>query len=209
MADAVAYAPLDPAVLSGTQVYDLMVGAIQPRPIAFVSTVSVQGVPNLAPFSFFMPGGSNPPSLALSITLGVEGRRKDTLRNIEEQGEFVANVVTRSMAEGMSQTSASFPPETSEWDPSGFLGLPSVRVQPSRVAGSPVQFECRLVQIVSHGADLGAAVYVVGEVVMFHVRSDCWNGGQVTNIAPIARLGGSEYLDLDELARFTMSRPNG
>lgn len=193
--------------LSPMQAYDLIAGAIVPRPIAFVSTIS-GGVPNLAPFSFFMAGGANPPSLAISINKGAEGRRKDTLRNIEETGEYVVNLVTREMAEGMNQTSRGYAPTVSEWPDSSFTSLASLKVAPARVAESLIHFECRLFQVVDHGTGVGAAVYVIGEIVAFHIAETCMIDGKITNFSPISRMGGSNYLDVDSLEVFEMIRPS-
>jgi flavin reductase (DIM6/NTAB) family NADH-FMN oxidoreductase RutF len=198
---------IDPVDIGCAAMYDVLVACIQPRPIAFVSTLSPDGQPNLAPFSFFMPGGANPPSLAISVTLAGGGRRKDTLRNIEMTGEFVINLVTREMAPGMNQTSYSFPEDVSEWPHSGFESLPSELVAPSRVAISPAQFECRLFQVVQHGSDGGAAVYIIGEVLRAHVRQDLWSADGAHLVRPIARLGGPNYLDLATASVFQMERP--
>lgn len=200
---------LDPSRMSVGEVYDVLVAGIQPRPIAFVSTLDESGRPNLAPFSFFMPGGANPPSLVVSVTLGAEGRRKDTLRNIEATGEFVVNVVVRAMAEGMNATSFAFPHGSSEWEPGGFSALPSEVVAPPRVAESPLQFECRRFEILQHGEGSGSACYIVGEVVRMHVSQEIWLDGAIDPgaLRPISRLGGPNYLDTDAMERFSMDRP--
>lgn len=194
--------------LSSQEAYDLLASAVVPRPIAFVSTISTEGIPNLAPFSFFMAGGSNPPSLAISVNKGTGGRRKDTLRNIEATGEFVVNLVDRSMSEGMNATSKNYPATESEWGDSQFSGIPSTLVAPHRVRESAVQFECRLFQVVDHGEGSGAAVYVIGEVVAFHIQDQYLENGIVTGFHPISRLGGPNYLDLATGERFEMNRPS-
>lgn len=183
------------------QVYDLLVSAVQPRPIAFVSTLSPDGVANLAPFSFYTAGGVNPPSLVLSINQSGHGD-KDSLKNIEASGEFVVNGLTRAMAEGMNQTSAAYPAEESEWPRGGFSVVPSDLVKPPRVAESPVQMECKLFQVIRHGNGPGAACYVIGEVIRIHLL-----GNDLSAYQPISRLGGAHYLDLATLERFSMERP--
>ncbi len=204
------FTTLIPSELRPSDTYDLMVSTIQPRPIAFVSTLDPLGRPNLAPFSFFMPGGANPPSLALSINLGTAGRRKDTLANIETTKEFVVNLVVRAMASGMNQASFSFPAGESEWPATGFTQLPSAMVAPPRVSESPAHYECRLFEIIHHGTESGAACYVIGEVVAIHIRSALWNGQLIPDaLRPIARLGGPMYLDTESLERFSMERPKG
>ncbi len=194
--------------LSPDEAYALVASAIVPRPIAFVSTMSSSAVSNLAPFSFFMAGGANPPSLALSINKGLDGRRKDTLKNIEETGEFVVNLVNRAMAVGMNVASKGFPPEVSEWPFASLNPVASKIVRPARIAESPVQFECRSFQVVDHGDGLGAAVYVIGEIVAIHVQADFLKNGEIVGFSPISRLGGANYLDLAANERFEMFRPS-
>lgn len=186
--------------------YDVLSNLVVPRPIAFVSTLSADGVANLAPFSYFNLGGVSPPSLVFCTVLGSGGAKKDTLRNIEETGEYVVNLVTREMAEGMNETSGAYPHDFDEWAVSGFTRLASEVVAPARVGESAVQFECRLFQVVGHGDGAGAGRYVIGEVARAHVRSDVVEGG-LAGFAPISRLGGPDYLDLASGERFGMSRP--
>lgn len=179
--------------------YKLLTNLVVPRPIALVSTIGADGVPNLAPFSFFMLGGSNPASLMISPTLTGKGLMKDTLRNIRETGEFVVNLVTREMADDMNQTSRSLPANESEWSWTKFAALPSSMVAPERVSESPVHLECKLFQVVEHGQGPNAARYVIGEVLMAHYE-DSGSG-------LIARLGGPGYLDLGTVESFELPRP--
>jgi flavin reductase (DIM6/NTAB) family NADH-FMN oxidoreductase RutF len=188
---------IDPADLSPIETYNLLVSVVVPRPIALVSTLSAGGVANLAPFSFFMVGGANPPSLMVSPVLGNEQREKDTLANIRATGEFVVNLVNFEMRDGMNQ--AGRPLDESEWEASGFTSLPSDLVKPCRVQESPVHLECRLHEIVHHGEDTLSARYIIGEIVRFHVTE---GGGSA-----IARLGGPEYLDLGSMTKFELGRP--
>ncbi len=205
-----AFVTLLPGELTTGAIYDILTGAIQPRPIAFVSSIDADGNPNLAPFSFFMPGGANPPSLVVSVTLGSEGRKKNTLTNIEATREFVVNTVVREMADGMNQTSFSYPHGTSEWAPGGFTSIPSVVVQPARVAESPISLECKLHEVVLHGSEAGAAAYIIGEVVAMHIDESIWSGGTIDarRFGPVSRLGGPDYLDLATLERFSLERPS-
>lgn len=193
--------------LSPAARYSLLVSVVQPRPIAFVSTLSPQGLPNLAPFSFYMVGGSNPPSLMVSPVLNPHGDKKDSLINIEATGEFVVNSVHREMAEGMNQASYSYPHGRSEWEAGGFTALPSVDVKPPRVAEALVAFECRLFQVVAHGSEGGSARYVIGEVIRAHIAEHLWNGTDIEGFRPISRMGGPHYLDTDALGIFTLERP--
>jgi flavin reductase (DIM6/NTAB) family NADH-FMN oxidoreductase RutF len=197
------------ADLAPREVYALLVETVVPRPIAFVSTISAEGVPNLAPFSFFMMGGSNPPSLAYSPNLDRNGRPKDSLKNVQETGEFVVNTVHRAIAEDMNQTSAAFPPEVSEWDHCGFTPMPSDAVRPARVAESLVQFECKLFQIVPHGHGAGSAAYVIGEVVRAHYSAELFENNALRHgaIQLIGRLGKPGYFDMEGADTFDITRP--
>ncbi len=196
------------AEIPHSQAYELLVATIQPRPIAFVSTMSREGHLNLAPFSFFTIGGSNPPSIVFSPTLGPNGA-KDTLRNIEETREYVVNLVHRDLSDRMNLTSKGLAHDVSEWDVAGIASVPSLKVKPPRVEDSLVQFECRLHEVCSHGIGPGAARYVIGEVIVAHIASDALDGHNIRNekLRPIARMGGANYLDTDALEFFQMTRP--
>ncbi|MBS1715940.1 MAG: flavin reductase family protein [Armatimonadetes bacterium] len=185
--------------------YDLLSNLVVPRPIAFVSTLSGTGEANLAPFSFFMLGGAKPPSLAFCPVRGKDGRKKATLTNVEETGEFVVNLVDRDMAEGMNQTAVDAAKRGSKWGIGGFTAVESSVVRPGRVAESPAALECRCVHLFEHGD----AAFVIGEVLAVDLSSDVWDAEtrKPTGFRPIARLGGSGYLDLAGGKLFEMSRP--
>ena len=187
---------------SQEDVYNVTSRLVVPRPIALVSSVSHDGVANLAPFSFFNLGGLNPPSLSICIATTWKGE-KDTLANIEATGEFVVNLVDRAMAESMNRTSAPLPAHHDEWEETDFSSLPSVRVAPKRVSESPAQFECRLYQVIRHGSGGGSSAYVIGEILLAHVDESALS----PDFQPIARIGGSNYLDLATGQPFTMERP--
>lgn len=199
-----------PGSLSQDDAYNVLVAGISPRPIALVSSVSADGVPNLAPFSFFMAGGVSPLSLAFSPTDGSRGP-KNSLTNILATKEFVVNTVQREMAVGMNEASFGYSPDVSEWRAAGFTMIPSTDVKPPRVAESLVQFECKLFQVVRHGEGSGAANYVIGEVVRMHVHTSIWskNGIQLDKLRLLARMGGPNYLDAKALDIFELQRPSG
>jgi len=165
---------IDPADCQPREVYKLMTGIIVPRPVALVSTVDREGHVNLAPFSFFSGVGSVPPTVLFCPALrpggGAEaGQRKDTLRNVEETGEFVINVVSEALAEAANHTAAEVPPEVDEFALSGLTPVASDLVRPPRVGESPAQMECRLLQVIYTSHAPGGGVIVLGEVVRFHV----------------------------------------
>jgi flavin reductase (DIM6/NTAB) family NADH-FMN oxidoreductase RutF len=183
--------------LTSSDAYDLLTSLVVPRPIAFVSTVSGEGVPNLAPFSFFTLGGVHPASLLFSATTNVDGSEKVTLQNVLATGEFVVNTVHREMFEGMGNAAAPPDPGLPKWERSGFAQMPSLQVRPPRIAESLAQFECRVHQVVRHGEGAGAARYVIGEVLVAHVSEQLFESGRLSprRVRAIARLGGRTYLD--------------
>lgn len=188
--------------------YDLMVCAIAPRPIALVSTVDAAGRRNLAPFSFFVFGGMNPPSVCICPASRKDGTDKDTLRGIEETGEFVIGIVTRELIDAMNAT-ASDHPGADEWALSGFTPAAASMIAPPLIAECRVQFECRLFQVIRHGAGPMATNYVIGEVVCAHTDPAIWNDGVVipASLRPVGRMGGAEYVDLAGPEIFELARP--
>lgn len=190
--------------------YKLLVGAIVPRPIAFVSTEDAAGNRNLAAFSFFNGVCPKPFILSFAPMRRADGGKKDTLRNIEQTGQFVVNIVSEAIARQMNAASPTpeFPPEVDEWEVSGLTPIASIKVAPARVMESPVHMECELVQVVDLGGDeAGAGSLVLGRVVCAHVREDVMTRGRVDvdALAPIARMAGNEYARVTD--RFQMVRP--
>ncbi len=187
---------IDPRDLAVKAAYPLFISTIVPRPIAWVSTLSPDGRPNLAPFSFFMGVTSDPPTLAVAIGRR-RGEPKDTARNIEAAGEFVVNVVTTDLAGAMVLTSADFPPTVNEFAEVGLTPLPSARVKPPRVAESPLHMECRLERLLTIGRS-GTAL-AIGEVVLFHIADELWTGHDVdiARLKPLGRLGGALYAPIE------------
>jgi flavin reductase (DIM6/NTAB) family NADH-FMN oxidoreductase RutF len=199
----------DTAEIPQLEAYRLLTACVAPRPIAFVSSVSQEGIRNLAPFSFFMAGGGNPPSVVVSPLLGRDLREKDTLANLRATGEYVINVVTYAMRERMNIASTEFAPEVDEWVESGFTAAPSVKVKPERVAVSPIALECRLFQIVPHGNGPMSANYIIGEVVYFHIASDLLTGSGIdcTRVDYISRLSADWYGRVTPESMFELARP--
>ena len=188
-----------------------MVSAIVPRPIAFVSTQSPDGLGNLAPFSYFNAVASNPPVLMISITSHPDGREKDTLRNIRETGEFVVNISTESMAEAVNQCSAQYPYGVNELEKVGLTPMPSHQVKPTRVLESPIQLECKLYHLLPIGSGgAGSTVVVFGEIIEAHVHESLFDPAHPKNILsqslqPLSRLGGNDYGTLGRV--FSLPRP--
>jgi len=195
---------IDPADCRPRQVYKLMTGIIVPRPVALVSTLDRNGVPNLAPFSFFTGVGSNPPTVLFCPVVRTPGAaafesqtdlRKDTLRNVEETGEFVVNVVSDAIAAAANASAAEVPPEVDEFVLSGLTPQPSQLVRPPRVAESPAQMECKLLQVIYTGHAPGAGVIVLGEIVRFHLRSSLVEDFRVdpAGLDAVGRMAGNTW----------------
>ena len=199
----------DLAALSGPERSRLITRVIAPRPIAFVSTLDVEGRGNLAPFSFFAGGGHAPPSCVFSTTRSRTGAAKHTLLNIEATGEYVINVCTRALAERINTTSFEYPRGIDEFDVAGFTRAPSLRVRPPRVAESPIALECRLHTIVPHGDGPGSANYIIGEILMIHADDAVCTDGLPDErlVGLVARAGADRWVTVDGDAFFDLPRP--
>lgn len=198
---------IDPAESDYRDIYKLMVGAIVPLLIAFVSTVDADGNRNLAPFSFFTGISANPPVICFSPMIRSNGGLKDTRRNIEAVNEFVVNVVSEEFVEKMNICSAEFPPQVDEFAMSGLTPVASDLVKPPRVKESHISMECRLVQIVDVSRKpLGGSI-VLGEVLRFHIDQELFEDYKIDphKLHAIGRMGGPTYTRTTD--RFDMVRP--
>ena len=200
---------LDFTAMEPRHAYQWMVAAIVPRPIAWVSTVSPDGRTNLAPFSFFQGVTCNPPTLLFVPGNTRDGRKKDTLLNIEANREFVVSLPSFAQAEQMNATAALLPYGESEFEAFGIAAAPSERVRPPRVAGAGVAFECTLLQIVPVGEGPLAANVVFGRILCAHVREEILGADGLIDPArqdAIGRMGGEGYTRTRE--RFDLARPD-
>lgn len=204
---------IDPSGAKYTDVYKLMISAIVPRPIAFVSTRAEDGTLNLAPFSYFTACSANPPCILFSPTSrGPDGQPKDTLANVRTTGEFVVNIVSEEFAPQMNLTSAECPASVDEFQLSGLTPCPSERVRPPRVAESHVQMECRVRQIVTVSDQPGGGYVVIGEVLLFHidaaVLADPNDPYKIdpARLRAIGRMGGPTFCRTGD--RFDLKRPS-
>ncbi len=199
---------IDVATTPVPAVYQMLVGLVAPRPIAWVTTISPAGIVNLAPFSFFNAFGANPPVVVISPTLTRAGKKKDTLLNIDANGEFVVNATTERHAAEINLSSRPLPYDESEIDLTGLATAPSVRVRPPRVAAAPFALECRTLQIVPVGHGPIAANLVIAEVLSMHVDEavlDAQGQPNPRKIAALGRLGGEHWCRTTDL--FQMERP--
>lgn len=188
--------------------HDPLNAIVAPRPIGWISTLSETGVRNLAPYSFFNLVNYSPPLIAFS-SMGW----KDTVANVDATGEFVWNLATMAQAQAMNASSVGVAENVDEFVLAGLAALPSTLVQPDRVAGSPVHFECRLSQLVRLETKEGRALdqwLVIGEAIGIHIDPAMLDDGvyQTARPRPITRGGGpADYFEISEDQRFGMMRP--
>jgi flavin reductase (DIM6/NTAB) family NADH-FMN oxidoreductase RutF len=187
----------------------LMTDIVVPRPIAWVSTVDENGVYNLAPFSCYGLVSGMPMVVGFSVGAYRDGRKKDTLRNIEFTKDFVVNVVTETLASAMNVTSAAYPRQVSEFSEAGLTPVKADIVNAPMVAESPIKMECRVLQIIEFGKNPVTNSLILGSVLRVHIADKYWNKvtKRVDGLRPIARLGGEgdEYCRTGDV--FQMKRP--
>lgn len=183
---------------------------VVPRPIGWISTLGIDGVANLAPFSQFQNITYDPPIVMFSANQRTTARRKDTVVNIEATGEFVWNMATYALRDAVNISSKEFAPDEDEFEAAGLAKLPSLVVKPPRVADSPVHFECKHLQTtrIPGNGDMGSADIVIGRVVRIHIIDDALTQDgrlDIEKIKPLARLGYYNYTYVDK--QFEMLPP--
>jgi flavin reductase (DIM6/NTAB) family NADH-FMN oxidoreductase RutF len=202
---------IDPKSIPTPQLHAYLLGAIGPRPIAFASTVDENGNPNLAPFSFFNVFSANPPILIFSpARSGRSNTTKDTYNNVKKVAEVVINVVNYDMVHQMSLASSPYPAGTDEFIKSGFTKIASETIKPFRVAESPVQFECKVNQVVELGTEGGAGNLIICEVTKIHIHEAVLDAnGKIDQhkIDLVSRMGGNWYCRADKNSMFEIEKP--
>lgn len=202
---------LDPKDLSVQVLQKYLQNAVAPRPICFASTISKDGKPNLAPFSFFNVFSSNPPILVFSpARSGRTGATKDTLDNVLEVPEVVINMVNYNMVHQMSLASSPFPKGVNEFEKANFTPVPSDLVKPLRVKESPVQIECKVIEVKSLGTQGGAGNLVICEVVKMHIREEVLNDENnidTRKIDLVSRMGDNWYCRANGDSLFEVQKP--
>jgi flavin reductase (DIM6/NTAB) family NADH-FMN oxidoreductase RutF len=195
----------DPSTTTPANIYKLLVGSVVPRPIAFVSTISPEGVPNLAPFSFFTVASANPP--VLCFTASFREPRKDTLVNIRATKEFVVNIVSEEFAAKMNVTSGEYPYGVNEFEKSELTAIPSVVVAPPRVQESHVNMECKLLQTIEVSNQPMGGTLILGQVVLFHIDDAIEENFRIDplKLAAVGRMAGNTYCRTDDL--YDLIRP--
>ena len=200
---------IDPEALDVRTRYGLLISVVQPRPIAWVSTVDLQGRRNLAPFSFFTGITAVPLTVCFCPVRNRHGVKKDTLLNVEETRQFVVNLATEETAAPMVATSADVERGVDEFKLAGLTPVPSLKVKPPRVKESPVSLECELLQVVTVSEGALGGNLVIGRVVHAHVDDRVWKDGRISHkdLKAIGRLEGSWYCKTGD--DFEIPRPGG
>jgi flavin reductase (DIM6/NTAB) family NADH-FMN oxidoreductase RutF len=202
----------DPKSLSVQALHGFLLSSIGPRPIALASTINNEGVPNLAPFSFFNVFSANPPIMIFSpARRGTDSSTKHTYENAKQVNEAVINIVDYNMVHQMVLTSANFPEGVSEFEKAGFTPIASEVVKPMRVKESPVQFECKIIRIIELGDGPASGNLIFAEVVRFHVQENILSDiGKIDpeKIELVGRAGGNFYSRAFGDALFEITRPN-
>lgn len=194
------FVDVESAERSWRDIYRLCIGFINPRPIALVSTVALDGVRNLAPYSFYNMVSGNPPVVLFCPTFRRTGGSKDTLQNVKDTGEFVIATVTAEIAPQMNQCAAELPPEQSEFEFSGLTPAPAMKVRAALVQESPVNMECRLRQILTTGEGPGGGNIVLGDILAVHVADHILDADGLVDphrLTTVGRLGGAWYANAD------------
>jgi len=202
---------IDPKEIPVPKLHQYLLGAIGPRPIAFASTIDADGNDNLAPFSFFNVFSANPPIMIFSpARSGRTNETKDTYKNVKIIPEVVINVVNYDIVHQMSLASSPFAPEISEFEKAGFTALKSDTIRPKRVAESPVQFECKVIEVKELGNQGGAGNLIICEVTKIHIAEAVLDeNGSIDQhkIDLVSRMGGNWYCRADKNSMFEITKP--
>lgn len=201
------YQTIDPKTLSPVDRHQYILSLVSPRPIAFVSTLSSDGIPNLAPFSYFTALSSTPPIIGFSCNLNQDGSEKDTLQNIKSTKECVVNIVSHQIVDPVEVCSQPFESNVSEFDMSKLTEMPSDLVKPHRVTESRAQMECRLKDIINYSQEPGATNFVICDVVRIHCREDDYmrpHRLDPVKLAQVGRMGRKYYTRVTKESIFEM-----
>ena len=192
----------DPAEHPFSDTHKLMIGSIVPRPIALVSTTSINGINNLAPFSYFNGVCSKPPTIMFApARRGWDGEEKDTLINIRETKEFTVNIVSEKIGEQMVKCSTDFKENIDEFIASGLSPSSSKKIKPPLVAETKISFECKLNQIIEIGdGNAGSGFIVIGTIILFHIDDKIFKNGHILldQLEPLGRVAGNGYIRMTD-----------
>lgn len=198
---------IEPGSMSEREIYKFLIGSIIPRPIAFVTTISKDGILNGAPFSYFNIVSSNPPMISLSIQRSA-GKQKDTARNIIESKQFVVHIVDEQNVEKINKTAASLPANQSEIELANLTPIESVKISVPSVKEAKIRMECSLEHSLElGGSDSPGCDLIIGKVVQFHIEQDIYKNGRIDphGLTAVSRLAGNDYAKIGEI--FEIKRP--
>lgn len=198
---------IEPGSMSEREIYKFLIGSIIPRPIAFVTTISKDGILNGAPFSYFNIVSSNPPMISLSIQRSA-GKQKDTARNIIESKQFVVHIVDEQNVEKINKTAASLPANQSEIELANLTPIESVKIPIPGVKEAKIRMECSLEHSLElGGSDSPGCDLIIGKVVQFHIEQDIYKNGRIDphGLAAVSRLAGNDYAKIGGI--FEVKRP--
>ncbi|MDQ0859514.1 flavin reductase family protein [Bacillus sp. V2I10] len=198
---------IDPSKNTERENYKFLIGSIIPRPIAFITTMSKDGILNGAPFSYFNIVSSNPPMISLAIQRS-EGSQKDTARNIIDLKEFVIHIVDEQNVEKVNKTAANLPPDQSEIELGKLSPIESVKISVPGVREAKIRMECSLEHYLELGGlDSPGCDLIIGKVVQFHIENNIYENGRIDPIglAAVSRMAGQNYAKIGEI--FTIERP--
>lgn len=202
---------LNPSEIGTQKTHQYLLGAIGPRPIAFASTIDKDGNRNLSPFSFFNVFSANPPILIFSpARSGRTGETKNTFDNVKEVPEVVINVVNYNIVQQMSLSSSPYPKRVDEFVKAGLTPIPSETIKPFRIKESPVQFECKVNQVIELGQNGGAGNLIICEVLRIHVQDDILDANGLIDqhkIDLVSRMGGNWYCRANSESMFEIEKP--
>ena len=202
---------INPKEIEIPKLHRYLLGSIGPRPIAFASTIDSKGNINLAPFSFFNVFSANPPIMIFSpARSGRTNELKDTYNNVKEVPEVVINVVTHDMVHQMSLASSPYDSNISEFEKAGFTSLASDMITPPRVKESPVQFECKVNEVIELGDQGGAGNLIICEVLRIHLKESLLDQNEMIDqhkIDLVSRMGGNWYCRADKNSMFEIQKP--
>jgi flavin reductase (DIM6/NTAB) family NADH-FMN oxidoreductase RutF len=198
---------IDPSLNTERENYKLLIGSIIPRPIAFVTSRSKDGILNGAPFSYFSIVSSNPPLISLAIQRK-KGKQKDTSRNIVDTKEFVVQIVDEENVEKVNKTAATLSPEQSEIELANLSPIKSTRITVPGIKEAKIRMECTLEQVIElGGTDEPGCDLIIGKVVQFHVENEIYKNGRIEphSLGAVSRLAGNNFAKIGEI--FTLERP--
>ncbi len=202
---------INPSEVGTQKTHHYLLGAVGPRPICFASTIDNEGIPNLAPFSFFNVFSSNPPVAIFSpARSGRTGKQKDTYNNVKNIPEVVINLVNHNMVEKMSLASSPYEPGVDEFIKSGLTPVKSETIRPFRVKESPVQLECEVFEVMELGETGGAGNLIMCKIKRIHIQEDLLDGNEMIDqqkINLVSRMGGNWYCRTDSNSMFEISKP--